>query len=81
MITGFEIWIGARHILRGIQEVEKARELYKQALEQGKRAGLLEQRCPNLFSLRIANVLPGESIQAKYHSPGEDNESTRVDTP
>lgn len=63
-IVDFELKIGARVIRADMQELEAARQSYAEALAQGKRAGLLEQRRPNLFSLQIANVQPGETILA-----------------
>jgi Ca-activated chloride channel family protein len=68
-IVDFELRIGARHIRADLQELEAARQTYATAREQGRRAGLLEQRRPNLFALQIANVQPGETILAtvRYH--------------
>jgi Ca-activated chloride channel family protein len=63
-IIDFELRIGERTIKGDLQELEQARAAYEAAREEGKRAGLLEQRRPNLFSVRIANVLPAETIHA-----------------
>jgi Ca-activated chloride channel family protein len=63
-IVDFELRIGARVIRADMQELEAARQSYEEARAQGKRAGLLEQRRPNLFALQIANVQPGETILA-----------------
>lgn len=61
-ITDFELQIGSRIIRAEIQEIKQARHTYDQARQQGQRAGLFEQRRPNLFSLQITNVQPGEYI-------------------
>jgi len=68
-IVDFELRIGARTIRADMQELEAARRTYAEARDQGRRAGLLEQRRPNLFSVEIANVQPGETILAavRYH--------------
>jgi Ca-activated chloride channel family protein len=63
-IVDFELRVGARTIRADLKEIEQARQAYAEAREQGRRAGLLEQRRPNLFSLEIANVQPGETIVA-----------------
>ncbi len=63
-LAGFEILIGKRTLKGDLQELKKAQEAYQDAREQGKQAGLLEQRRPNLFAVRIANVLPGENVRA-----------------
>lgn len=61
-ITGFEMQVGARHILGDLQECDVARAAYEDARGQGKRTGLFEMRRANLFALRLANILPGEGI-------------------
>jgi Ca-activated chloride channel family protein len=63
-ITGFNLQIGSRLVRGDIQELENARQQYSEAVEAGRRAGLLEQRRPNLFAVRLGNILPGETILA-----------------
>jgi len=62
-IVDFELHIGDRLIQADIQEMEQARQAYEEASRSGQRAGLLEQRRPNLFAIHLTNVLPGEAIQ------------------
>ena len=64
-ITGFVILVGERRIVGDLQEREAAQEAYEAARGEGKRAGMLEQRRPNLFAVRLANVLPGETVHAE----------------
>jgi Ca-activated chloride channel family protein len=64
-ITGFELRVGARRVQSSIQELEEARRQFDEAREAGSRAGLLEQHRPNLFSIRLTNVQPGEVIEAQ----------------
>ncbi len=64
-IVDFELRIGERTISAKIDELDQARRTYEEASQQGKRAGLFEQRRPNLFAVRLANVLPGETVQTK----------------
>ena len=63
-ITAFDLRIGKRVIHAGIKEMERARQQFEDARGKGKRAGLLETRRPNLFSLQLANIQPGEFIEA-----------------
>jgi len=63
-IVDYELRIGQRVISAEIKELEEARRTYSTARDQGQRAGLLEQRRPNLFSIELANVQPGETIFA-----------------
>lgn len=63
-VIDFQLRVGERIIQGDLQELEQARETYQRAVEEGKRAGLLEERRPNLFAVRIANILPGETITA-----------------
>ena len=47
-----------------LHEIDEARKKFEEAREEGKRAGLLEQRRPNLFGVRLTNVQPGETVLA-----------------
>ena len=68
-IVDYELRIGQRVIRSEMKELEEARRTYSTARDQGQRAGLLEQRRPNLFSIELSNVQPGETILAtvRYH--------------
>src|SRR5689334_15921546 len=57
-IVDYAFTIGARQVRAEIKEVETARRTYQEAADAGKRASLLEQRRPNLYSIQIANVQP-----------------------
>jgi len=54
--------IGGRTIRGLIQTREKARETYEQAIAEGKRASLLEQERPSIFTQTVGNILPGDDI-------------------
>lgn len=55
--------IGNRLIVGEIHEKTKAQKIYQSAKKSGKKAALLEQQRPNLFSQKIANIAPGETIK------------------
>lgn len=66
-VVDYQITIGERIIKAEIKEAQAARQKYLEAVSQGQRASLLEQRRPNLFSIQIGNVQPGETIITELH--------------
>ncbi|MEK1892859.1 MAG: marine proteobacterial sortase target protein [Rhizobium sp.] len=54
--------IGERFIEGQIKPRQEAREIYEQAKAEGKKAALLEQQRPNIFTNQVANIGPGETI-------------------
>jgi len=54
--------IGNRFIEGKIEEREQAREIYEAAKAEGKKAALVEQERPNLFTNSVANIGPGEVV-------------------
>lgn len=61
-VYAMEMKIGDRTITAKIQEKNKARKQYQQAKLEGKRTSLLEQNRPNVFTMNVANILPGEQV-------------------
>ena len=45
-----------------IQEREQARATYQAARDDGRRAGLVEQERPNVFTVSVANLAPGTPV-------------------
>jgi Ca-activated chloride channel family protein len=62
-VHGMRMKIGARVIEAHIDRRQAAREDYQAAREQGRRASLLEQERPNVFTMGVANVMPGDHIE------------------
>lgn len=56
------IEIDDRKIEGQIKEKEVAKKIFEQAKQAGKKASLVEQRRPNLFTNNIANIGPNETI-------------------
>jgi Ca-activated chloride channel family protein len=54
--------IGERFIEGEIREKEQAKRQYEQAKQEGKKASLVEQERPNLFTTSVANIGPGEAV-------------------
>ena len=55
--------IGDKVVEGVIQTRAKARQTYETAKTSGKKASLLEQQRANLFTSRVANIPPGETIE------------------
>ena len=55
--------VGSRVIDAEINEKGKARQIYNDAKQQGKTASLLEQERPNVFTMNVANIMPGDIIE------------------
>ena len=62
--------IADRKINGTIQTRKKAQQIYKKAKAAGRKTSLLEQQRANIFTTRVANIPPGESIniQIAYQS-------------
>lgn len=54
--------IGNRFIEGQIKEREEARHIYEAAKAEGKRASLVEEERPNIFTNQVANIGPHETI-------------------
>lgn len=61
-VHGLKMTIGERIITAQIKEKEAARQLFEAAKKEGKNASLLEQQRPNVFSMEVANIMPGDRI-------------------
>ncbi|MDI1447937.1 VIT domain-containing protein [Polyangium sp. 6x1] len=55
--------IGARTVEAVVKEKEEAKRAYEAARREGRSATLLEQDRPNLFTLSVANIPDGETIE------------------
>ncbi|MGB0937833.1 MAG: marine proteobacterial sortase target protein [Colwellia sp.] len=67
--------IGDRVINGVIKEKHQAKKIYNKAKKQGKKTSLVAQHRPNMFSTKLANIAPGETVEVvlsylqsvKYH--------------
>lgn len=55
--------VGDRRIRAEVREKEEARETFEQARSEGRAAALLEQQRANLFTQRIANLMPNQPVR------------------
>ena len=54
--------VGERTIIGEIRERAEAKRTYEQAKQDGKRASLVEQERPNVFTVSVANIAPLDRI-------------------
>jgi Ca-activated chloride channel homolog len=57
--------IGDQVVFAKIKEREKAKQEFDKAKQEGKSASLLEQNRPNVFSMSLANVMPGDQVEVE----------------
>jgi Ca-activated chloride channel homolog len=61
-VYGLTMTVGNVRTVATIKERQQAAREFEAAKREGKSASLLEQSRPNVFSMKVANVLPGDSI-------------------
>jgi len=59
--------VGVRVIEGVVRERAEARRAYTQAKRAGKKASLVEQERPNVFTTSVANIGPGDEITIELH--------------
>ncbi len=64
-VYDMEIRIGDRVIRSVIRERAEAKRVYEAAKSAGKRAALLEEDRPNIFTTSVANIMPGDRIDVR----------------
>ncbi|MDM8540577.1 VIT domain-containing protein [Desulfococcaceae bacterium HSG9] len=66
-VHGMTMTIGENVIKAEIKERKKAQQTFDTAKKQGKSASLLKQQRPNVFSMNVANIMPGDLIAIELH--------------
>ncbi len=62
-VHGMQMIIGNHIITAQIKEKEEAKTEYEEAKSEGKSASLLEQQRPNVFTMDVANIMPGDNVR------------------
>ena len=62
-VHGLTMKIGERIIHARVKEKQEAKKTFEKAKKEGKSATLLEQQRPNVFTMNVANILPGDVIE------------------
>ncbi|HKD79833.1 MAG TPA: marine proteobacterial sortase target protein [Candidatus Angelobacter sp.] len=70
-VYDMEIHVGNRVIHSVVKERAEAKKVYETAKSEGKRAALLEQERPNIFTASVANIMPGDKVDVcmRYVEP------------
>lgn len=61
-VTGMRMTADDRVVEAVLSEREQARTAYEQAISAGRRAAIAEQERPDVFTMRVGNILPGERV-------------------
>lgn len=64
-VIGCVMKIGNRKVEAELKEAEQARQEYDEAVAQGHHATLLEQERPNIFTMNVGGIEPGEKINVE----------------
>ena len=64
-VHAMRLEIGERVIESQIKEREAALTVYQQAKKEGRKASLVEQDRPNIFTTSVANIGPGEEVAVR----------------
>jgi Ca-activated chloride channel family protein len=66
-VHGMTMHVGEDVIRARIKERKAAKVEFVRAKAAGKSASLLEQQRPNVFSMDVANIMPGETVRIELH--------------
>lgn len=66
-VQGMTMTVGDRVVKAKIRERETARKEFDQAKKEGKSASLLNQERPNVFTMSVANIMPGDTVAIELH--------------
>lgn len=66
-VHGLLLRVGERQVRAQIRERQQAQREFDQAKREGKTASLLAEERPNVFTMSLANVMPGDRIEVQLH--------------
>jgi hypothetical protein len=80
-VVGFTCHVGDQVIVGEVKEKEKAREAFREAVERGETAGLLEQlpTASDVFTTTVGNIAPRAKIVVEITYLGELKHDSEVD--
>ena len=64
-VAAMELQVGERRIVSVVKEKEAARKVYEQARKEGRKAALVSESRRNLFTTKVANIAPGETVHVQ----------------
>lgn len=66
-IHGMQMQIGDQTVTAVIKEKEEAKQEFETAKSEGKSASMLSEERANVFSMDVANIMPGDKVQIDLH--------------
>ncbi|OBF43144.1 hypothetical protein A5787_15015 [Mycobacterium sp. 852002-50816_SCH5313054-b] len=79
-VTGMRMTADGRVVEAELRDRQAAREAYEEAIASGRRASIAEEERPDVFTIRVGNILPGERVSIALTLVGalayEDGEAT-----
>ena len=79
-VTAMRMTAESRTVEAQLKERGQAREEYERAIAEGHRAAIAEEERPDVFTMRVGNILPGERVSVTLTLVGplsyEDGEAT-----
>lgn len=66
-VHGMTMQIGNQMVTAKIKEREEAKQEFEQAKSEGKSASLLEEQRPNVFTMDVAGIMPGDTARIELH--------------
>jgi Ca-activated chloride channel family protein len=79
-LTAMTLTADGRTVVADLQERAQARQAYDDAIAAGQRASIAEEERPDVFTMRVGNIAPGERVDVSLTVigplPFEDGEAT-----
>jgi Ca-activated chloride channel family protein len=69
-VTGMTLTADNRTVEAELRERAAAREAYDQAIASGRRASIAEEERPDVFTMRVGNILPAERVTVELSLVG-----------
>ncbi len=66
-VHGMKMQIGNQTVTAVIKEKEEAEEEFKTAKSEGKSASMLSEERANVFTMDVANIMPGDEVRIELH--------------
>lgn len=66
-IHGMKMQIGNQIVTAVIKEKEEAKEEFETAKSEGKSASMLSEERANVFTMDVANIMPGDEVRIELH--------------
>lgn len=66
-VHGMKMQIGNQIVTAVIKEKEEAKQEFEEAKSEGKSASMLSEERANVFTMDVANIMPGDEVRIELH--------------